>query len=197
MRDGLLISLAFAWHLPHQHIEDPSQTRWMSIVAEVLSRNRCICESKIEGWRYTFSQSFFEQNVSPTVKIIAIFDVIFESKVTLTATWFYHWRFRRAFSNKISPYSWNYCDFQRFFFQNKARNAGRSGENTGMREISQNAGFPARLRDGWHLSMVTQVGSFILVYVECKVAIQWLAPGRPMTTIMWLTRRQSDDCGTN
>ena len=34
----------------------------------------------------TFSQSFFEQNVSPTVKIIAIFDVIFESKVTLTAT---------------------------------------------------------------------------------------------------------------
>ena len=31
----------------------------------------------------TFSQSFFEQNVSPTVKIIAIFDVIFESKVTL------------------------------------------------------------------------------------------------------------------
>ena len=35
-----------------------------------------------------------------------------------------------------------------FFLQNKARNAGRSGENTGMREISQNAGFPARLRDG-------------------------------------------------
>ena len=31
----------------------------------------------------TFSQSFFEQNVSPTVKIIAIFDVIFEPKVTL------------------------------------------------------------------------------------------------------------------
>ena len=130
----------------------------------------------------TFSQSFFEQNVSPTVKIIAIFDVIFESKVTLTATWFYHWRFRRAFSNKMSPYSWNYCDFQRFFFQNKARNAGRSGENTGMREISQNAGFPARLRDGWHLSMVTQVGSFILVYVECKVAI-------PMVS----TRKTDDD----
>ena len=130
----------------------------------------------------TFSQSFFEQSVSPTVKIIAIFDVIFESKVTLTATWFYHWSSRRAFSNKMSPYSWNYCDFQRFFFQNKARNAGRSGENTGMREISQNAGFPARLRDGWHLSMVTQVGSFILVYVECKVAI-------PMVS----TRKTDDD----
>ena len=28
----------------------------------------------------TFSQSFFEQNVSPTVKIIAIFDVLFEVK---------------------------------------------------------------------------------------------------------------------
>lgn len=46
----------------------------------------------------------------------------------------------------------NYCDFQRFLlFRNKARNAGRSGKNAGMREISQNAGFPARLRDGWHL----------------------------------------------
>ena len=31
MRDVLLIPLAIAWHLPHQHIEDPSQTRWMSI----------------------------------------------------------------------------------------------------------------------------------------------------------------------
>ena len=36
-------------------------------------------------------------------------------------------------------------------FQNKARNAGRSDKNAGMREISQNAGFPARLWDGWHL----------------------------------------------
>ena len=33
-------------------------------------------------------------------------------------------------------------------FRKNARNAGRSGENAGMREISQNAGFPARLRDG-------------------------------------------------
>ena len=35
--------------------------------------------------------------------------------------------------------------------QNKAKNAGRSGKNAGMREIRQNAGFPARLREGWHL----------------------------------------------
>ena len=35
--------------------------------------------------------------------------------------------------------------------QNKAKNAGRSRKNAGMLEIHQNAGFPARLRDGWHL----------------------------------------------
>ena len=41
----------------------------------------------------------------------------------------------------MSAYSYNYCDFQRFLlFRNKARNAGRSGKNAGMREISQNAG---------------------------------------------------------
>ena len=91
----------------------------------------------------TFSQSFFEQNVSVQLKLLR---------------------------------------FSAILFQNKARNAGRSGENTGMREISQNAGFTARLRDGWHLSMVTQVGSFILVYVECKVAI-------PMVS----TRKTDDD----
>ena len=54
----------------------------------------------------TFSQSFFEQNVSVQLKLLRLSAI---------------------------------------FFQNKARNAGRSGENTGMREISQNAGFPARL----------------------------------------------------
>ena len=40
---------------------------------------------------------------------------------------------------------------RKFASQNKAKNAGRSGKNAGMREIHQNAGFPARLRDGWHL----------------------------------------------
>ncbi len=37
---------------------------------------------------------------------------------------------------------------RQFVSQNKAKNAGRSGKNAGMREIRQNAGFPARLRDG-------------------------------------------------
>ena len=64
---------------------------------------------------------------------------IFESKL----------RFHRVFSNKMSPYRKNYCDFQRFLlFQNKARNAGRSRKNAGMREINRNAGLPARLWDG-------------------------------------------------
>ena len=56
----------------------------------------------------TFSQSFFEQNVSVHIQIIIV-----------------------IFSNR-----------------NKARNAGCSGKNAGMQEINQNAGFPARLRDG-------------------------------------------------
>ena len=93
----------------------------------------------------TFSQSFFEQNVSPTVKIIAIFDVIFESKVTcyviLSLT------FSQSFFEQNVSVQLKLLRFSAIFFQNKARNAGRSGENTGMREISQNAGFPARLRD--------------------------------------------------
>ena len=100
-------------------------------------------------WRF---RRAFLNKMSPTVNIIAIFDLFFEWKVTLIARWRYHWCFRRAFSNKMSPSSWNYCDFQQFLlFRNKARNAGRSGENAGMRQISQNAGFPARLQDGWHL----------------------------------------------
>ena len=40
-------------------------------------------------------------------------------------------------------------DFYRnFVSQNKAKNAGRSRKNAGMREIDRNAGFRARLRDG-------------------------------------------------
>ena len=38
--------------------------------------------------------------------------------------------------------------FRKFVSQNKGKNAGRSRKNAGMRERSQNAGFPARLRDG-------------------------------------------------
>ena len=37
---------------------------------------------------------------------------------------------------------------RKFVSQNKAKNAGRSRKNAGMREIHQNARFPARLRDG-------------------------------------------------
>ena len=42
---------------------------------------------------------------------------------------------------------------RKFVSQNKAKNAGRSRKNAGMREIHQNAGFPAQLRDGWHLGL--------------------------------------------
>ena len=33
-------------------------------------------------------------------------------------------------------------------FRNEARHAGQSRKNAGMRDISQNTEFPARLRDG-------------------------------------------------
>ena len=36
--------------------------------------------------------------------------------------------------------------------QNKAKNAGRSRKNAGMREIHQNAGFPARLHLKWKMA---------------------------------------------
>ena len=51
-------------------------------------------------------------------------------------------------TKKILSGAKNYPDFQEFFVpQNKAKNAG-------MREIGWNAGFPARLRDGWHLCVL-------------------------------------------
>ena len=41
----------------------------------------------------------------------------------------------------MSPYSENNCDFHRFLlFRNKVRNAGRSRQNVGRREISQKCG---------------------------------------------------------
>ena len=124
MRDVLLISLAYTWHVPHQHLEGR--------FAEFF-RTKCPLH-----WKSLR------------------FSAIFESKITLLARWRYHWRVHRAIANIISPYSYNYCDFQRFLlFQNKVINAGRSRKNAGMREISQNAGFPARFRDGWHLWVTT------------------------------------------
>ena len=66
--------------------------------------------------------------------------------------------FRRTDEN---PLLWTYHYAQSFFlapkmitiikkicFSNKAKNAGRSRKNAGMREIHKNAGFPAQLRDG-------------------------------------------------
>ena len=53
-------------------------------------------------------------------------------------------------TNKIPFWRQQLSQFVRkFVFQNKAKNAGRSGKNAGMREIGlrKNAGFPARLRD--------------------------------------------------
>ena len=45
----------------------------------------------------------------------------------------------------------NYCEFRRFFSPpKKPKNAGCFGKNAGMRETTKFAGFPARLRDGWH-----------------------------------------------
>ena len=96
-------------------------TRWMSIGAEMLIRNRHILESKTarrcSHWRFHWA---FSNKMSSTVKIIASFSDfwrIFESKVTLIARWRY------------------LCDFQRFLsFRNTARNAGRSGKNAGNQQ---------------------------------------------------------------
>ena len=62
--------------------------------------------------------------------------------------------FSQSLFDQLSPYSKHYCDFQRFFlFRNKAKNAGRSGKNAGMQEISQNAGFPAGRLTPMHVTL--------------------------------------------
>ena len=48
-------------------------------------------------------------------------------------------------THKISFWRQKVSQFVKTKSQNKAKNTGLSGE---MREIGQNAGFPARLRDG-------------------------------------------------
>ena len=78
MRDVLLISLAFTWHLTHQHLEEPERGGCPFI--EVLNRNRRIL------------QSFFEQNVSYSENYCD-----FWIKITSIARWRYHWRFRKSF----------------------------------------------------------------------------------------------------
>ena len=88
----------------------------------------------------TFSQSFFEKKLCYSeiyCDFAAIFDVFVLGDAIIDV-------FVRAFSKKMCLYSSNYCDFQRFLlFRNKARNAGCSLKNAGMREVSQNAGIPA------------------------------------------------------
>ena len=67
----------------------------------------------------------------------------------------------------------NYCDFPRFLlFQNKATNAGRSRKNAAMREIIQNSGFSARLRDGWHLCSSCQY--FQALCVDIYISQNWI-----------------------
>ena len=66
----------------------------------------------------------------------------------------------------------NYRDFRRFFSPpKKPKNAGCFGKNAGMREITKFAGFPARLRDGWHLCV--QGGDSVLKHAYlsslCKI----------------------------
>ena len=89
----------------------------------------------------TFSQSFFEQNVSYS-EIIAIFSDfghIFESKaITDVFAELFRTNCLRT-ANIIAIFS----DFCYFEIKPEMRDV-----LAGMREISQNAGFPARLRDG-------------------------------------------------
>ena len=80
----------------------------------------------------------------------------------------------------MSPYSYSYCDFQRFLY--KARNAGRSGENAGMREISQNAGFPAWLWEGRHLDEVCEK-KLKVIKMQCVLYQCWKEPEHTFTVI--------------
>ena len=90
---------------------------------------------KIAGGNWRFRRAFFEQNVYYSEnycdfqQFLSYFLIKsnFNSEVTLSLMFS-----QSFFEKKMSPYSYNYCDFQRFLlFQNKARNAGRSGENAG------------------------------------------------------------------
>ena len=67
----------------------------------------------------TFSQSFFEQNVSPTVKIIAIIDVIFESKVTLTEYVILSLTFSQSFFEQNVSVQLKLLRFSAIFFSSK------------------------------------------------------------------------------
>ena len=92
----------------------------------------------------------FEEEKILLNSIIAVFAELFRTKWLLSAK-----------INAIFSYF--------LLFWNKARNAGCSSKNAGMREISQNAGFPTRLRDGRHLcthSLVTGETQTVTVSVS-------------------------------
>ena len=65
-------------------------------------------------------------------------------------------------TSKMSSWRGKVSRFQIIFSsRNSAKNAGRSSKNAGMWERCQNAGFPARLRDGWHLCYSVEVSRII------------------------------------
>ena len=72
--------------------------------------------------------------------------------------WNYHYAQSFFLASKIITI------IKKFFSKNKAKDPGGSRKNTGMREIRKNAGFPARLRDGWHLcnSFIVSSESYIM-----------------------------------
>ena len=140
MRDVLLTSLAFTLHLPHQHLEEPERGG----CPLELSRNIHIYFFNSDAIIYVFAK-LFRTKCLLQWQLLRFSAILTYLWIQITR-WRYHCRFRRALSNKMSPYSERYCDFQRFLlFLNKAGNAGRSRKNAGIREISQNAGYPARL----------------------------------------------------
>ena len=91
------------------------------------SCDACDVLGSVSGWRTSFRWTSF---------VVQTKILYCETSITHTISF---WR------QKLSQF------VRKFVSQNKTKNEGRSGENAGMREIHQNAGFPARLRDGWHL----------------------------------------------
>ena len=88
------------------------------------SCDACDVLGSVSGWRTSFRRTSF----------------VVQTKILDCGT---------SITHKISFWRQKLSQFVRkFVSQNKAKNAGRSGKNAGMREIHQNAGFPARLRDG-------------------------------------------------
>ena len=88
------------------------------------SCDACDVLGSVSGWRTSFRRTSFVVQTN-----------ILYCEISLTHN-IYFWR------QKLSQF------VRKFVSQNQVKNVGRSGKNAGMREIHQNAGFPARLRDG-------------------------------------------------